>query len=143
MKKIFVVNLLAIIIFSAQAFAGNVRDELKNYFNDIAIKVRNTENVHQKREILNNSFKKILTALDEVEQTPMSEKDIQSIKSFKEQLNKKYYELNGLNGFTRISDKNLNNFAQYSVQDLEQSAEYVTISVLTLVLIIIAAVLLL
>ena len=143
MKKIIFISLFAILNFSAQAFAGNVRDELKNYFNDIAVKVRSTEDAHQKREILNNSFKKILTALDEVEQTPMSEKDIQSIKSFREQLNQKYNELNGLNGFTRVSDKNLNNFAQYSVQDLEQSAEYVTISILTLVLIIIAAALLL
>lgn len=85
----------------------------------------------------------MMTVLDEVEHTPLSENDIQSLKSLKKQLKLKYNELNGIDGFEKVSNNNLNNFADYSVQDLEPSAEYVTISVLTLVLIIIAAALLL
>ena len=85
-----------------------------------------------------------MTSLDEVKHTPfLSDNDVESMDSFKKQVELKYNELNGFNGFQKVNDNNLNNFADYSVQDLEQSAEYVTISILTLVLIIIAAAVLL
>ncbi|MFZ0455795.1 MAG: hypothetical protein WCE54_12490 [Ignavibacteriaceae bacterium] len=144
MKKMFIIaGLFVIFGYIQQAKAADIHKELKKYFNDIAVKVKNTSNTERKREILNDSFKKMMTALDEVEHTPLSENDIQSLKSFKKQLKLKYNELNGIDGFEKVSNNNLNNFADYSVQDLEPSAEYVTISVLTLVLIIIAAALLL
>ncbi len=145
MKKLCVIFILLLTFGSIQETkAGDVRKELKKYFNDIALKVKHTQNKEQKREILNNSFKKILTSLDEVKHTPLlSDNDVESMDFFKKQVELKYNELNGFNGFQKVSDNNLNNFADYSVQDLEQSAEYVTISILTLVLIIIAAAVLL
>ncbi len=143
MKKTFMIfGLLFSIVFIQQAKAGDVHKELKKYLNNIAINVKNTHDVKKKREILNNSFKKMSTALDEVEHTPfLSQNDIQSLSTFKKELDSKYNELNGLNGFQKVSDDNLNNFADYSVQSFEQSAQYVTISVVTLLLILIAVIL--
>ena len=145
MKKLCVIFILLLTLGSIQeAKARDVRKELKKYFNDIALKVKHTQDMREKREILNNSFKKILTSLDEVKHTPfLSDNDVESMDTFKKQVELKYNELNGFDGFQKVSDNNLNNFADYSVQDLEQSAEYVTISILTLVLIIIAAAVLL
>jgi septal ring factor EnvC (AmiA/AmiB activator) len=143
MKKVFLIaGLLIAFAFIQQANAGDVHKELKNYFNNIAVKVKNTSDVKEKREILNNSFKKMLTAIDEVEHNPLvSKNDIQSLSSFKGQLQQRYDELNGLNGFQKVKDNDLNNFADYSVQAFEQSAQYITISIVTLLLIVIIALL--
>jgi hypothetical protein len=50
-------------------------------------------------------------------------------------------ELAGSSGYERVSDKDLNAFSDYVVQDMEQAAEMVTISLVALLLIIILVVL--
>ena len=129
-------TILMMFVFTFQAIAGG-KVELQKYFNDTAIKVKATNNTSEKREILNESFNKMFNALDIVRSLPLtSEKDCISIDHFKTKLQDKQDELIGRNGFTRVSDGQLNNFSDYVVQDTEQAEVVITISILALVLIV-------
>lgn len=130
-------------ILSLQANAGG-KDELKKYFRDAANKVKTTENASEKRKILNESFESMSKALDKVQNSALISKDDRAgIDRFKATLQEKQDELKGSNGYERVPDQQLNAFSNYVVQDMEQAAEYVTISVVALVLIILLVVLLL
>jgi hypothetical protein len=121
--------------------AGN--DRIQKYFNDTACKVKATAEVSQKREILNKSLQTMSKALDEVQSSRLiSKDDLAGINHFKAALQEKQDELTGSNGYERVSDAQLNAFSDYVVQDMEQAANTITISVVTLLLIIIIVILL-
>ena len=132
------------LFLTADVFAnGGEQQELKDYFSKINQKVKSTDIPVKKREILNNSFDELLKAFHSVKEMPLSANDKKGINYFENKIQQKKYELNGTNGYQKVSDSNLNQFADYSMQQFEQSAEYITISVITLVLIIILVALLL
>lgn len=141
--KIAIFSLLTFFL-AGSAFAGNdTQKELKDYFNKVNQKVKQTEDPAQKRAILNNSFDDLLKAFNTAGQMPLSEYDREGIDYFKKKILDKKNELNGLNGYNKVADANLNQFSNYSMQQFEQSAEYITISVIALVLIIVLVALLL
>jgi len=134
---------LAVIIF-IMAFAGmaQAQDNVQNYFNDTASKVKATADPLQKRAILNESFEGMSKALNAVQNSPLISKDDQAgIENIKVTLQEKQDELAGLNGFERVPDAQLNGFADYVVQDMEQATQTVTISLVALLLIIIIVIL--
>jgi hypothetical protein len=140
--KILIFSLLTVFL-TGSAFAGNdTQKELKDYFNKVNQKVKHTDNPAEKRAILNNSFDDLLKAFNTAGQMPLSQNDREGINYFKQKVLEKKNELNGLNGYDKVKDASLNQFANYSMQQFEQSAEYITISVLALVLIIILVALL-
>jgi hypothetical protein len=119
------------------------KGELQQYFNTAASKVKATENPSEKRAILNESFRTMSKTLDIVQSSPLiSNDDRISIARFSATLKEKQDELAGTNGYTRVSDAQLNAFSNYVVQDMEQ-AEMITISLLALVLIILLVIVLL
>jgi hypothetical protein len=119
------------------------KDDLKQYFSKAADKVKATENVSEKREILNESFNNMSKALDKVLSSGLiSESDRVGIEQYKATLQEKQNELEGSNGYERVQDRQLNSFANYVVQDMEQADSTVTISVIALLLIIIIVILL-
>ena len=120
------------------------KDELKQYFSKAADEVKATENADEKREILNESFNNMSKILDKVLSSELiSENDRAGIKQYKAILQEKQNELKGSNGYDRVPDAQLNNFANYVVQDMEQADSTVTISIIALILIILLVVLLL
>lgn len=120
------------------------KEELKQYFSKAADKVKATENVDEKREILNESFNSMSKVLDEVLSSGLiSESDRAGIEQYKATLQEKQNELEGSNGYDRVPDTQLNNFANFVVQDMEQADSTVTISVIALILIILLVVLIL
>jgi len=120
------------------------KDELKQYFSKAADKVKATENVNEKREILNESFNSMSEVLDEVLSSGVIlESDRAGIEQYKAILQEKQNELEGSNGYERVQDAQLNAFADYVVQDMEQADSTVTISVIALILIILLVVLIL
>jgi hypothetical protein len=137
---------LLLLLFTAAA-ALNAQDErarLKEYLNGTANEVYNTEDPVEKREILDNMFHDLLRAFDVAEDWPLFSKDEKgTIGEFKNKVMDKHNELNGYEGYEKVADKDLNAFSTYTVQDFEQAAEYVTISIVALILIIIAVALLL
>jgi hypothetical protein len=122
---------------------ANGKGELQKHFNNVANKVKATENAVEKRAILENSFKDMSEALDKVQSSFLvSKEDQDGINKLKTTLKDNQDELAGINGYDRVPDSQLNNFSSYVVQNMEQADETVTISVVALVLIILLAVLL-
>lgn len=138
-----VVRLAVMVFVMAVAGVAQGQDKIQDYFNDAARKVKATEDPAQKREILNKSFESMASALEKVQSSPLiSKEDKAGIAYYRSVLSEKQDELAGNNGFERVSDAQLNAFSNYTVQDIEQAAQNVTISLVALLLIIIIAILL-
>lgn len=122
----------------ALAQDGNATKKFKKYVNGMVQKVEKAESSSQKRTILDRSFDKFLTVFERVEGMDMiSESDKKAIGNLNEMITEKKRELNGMGEFTRVPDGQLDNFANYVQQDLEQADTVITISATTLLLIII------
>jgi len=127
----------------AQDGATKAENKPKDYFSDAALRVKKEHDPAQKREILNRSFDKVFKAVDRIEKMPaFSSVDLQAVREIRSRAKDRSDELNGLNNYQPVSDAQLNQFADYVVQDMEQ-AKSVTIVTTTTVLLIIILVLLL
>lgn len=127
-----------------QAGTAGGKDDIQKYFNDTACKVKATDDPVQKRDILNKSLETMSQALERVESSGLiSQDDRAGIDRFKTTLQEKQDELTGSNGYERVADAQLNAFSDYVVQDMQQADQYVTISLISALLIIIILVLLL
>ena len=114
----------------------------KKHINKMVESVEKAETPESKREILNDSFNDLINSIEKVESmktVPASDKE--GLAMLKGDIQEKRNELNGVNGFSKVPNNNLNNFANFVQQDLEQ-ADTVTIGVTTLLLIIIILLLL-
>lgn len=132
---VWFISLLMVFAFTISVSADG-KDKIKNYFSKTAIKVNTTELASEKREILNESFQNMFKALDKVQNSGLiSNEERTGFDHFKAALQEKQDELNGTNGFERVPDLQLNAFSNYVVQDMEQAAAGVTISLLALVII--------
>lgn len=136
---------VAVMVFViAVAGIAQAQDKLQNYVSDAAIKAKATTDPVQKREVLNKSFESMVTALNRVQGSPLiSSEDKVGIEHYKVILKDKQDELAGLNGYQRVPDAQLDAFANYVVQDMEQATQNITISLVALLLIIIIVILLL
>jgi len=124
----------------AQFMDGHER--LKKHVNSVVDEVEETKDPIQKRMILDESLGEMITAIDRVsERGSVSDTDKKGLAKFKEKLNNRKDELNGINGFSKVPNNQLNNYANFIQQDIEQ-ADAVTISVTTALLIIIILLLL-
>jgi hypothetical protein len=144
-KLLFGILLVSILMQPAVAddTVTKLRDKFKAYTNGVVQKVKNAESPDQKRAVLNESFNKMLTALDKVESMmSLTEEEAAFVASTRERYQGYRNELNGENGFERVSDSELNNFANYVQQDIEQADRTVTLSLTSLLLIIIIVILL-
>lgn len=131
------------VVMLVMAFAGIAQgqDKIQNYFSDAACKVKVTSDPLQKRDILDKSLIKMSKALDAVQSSPLiSKNDKASIGKLRVILKDKQDELAGVNGYERVPDAQLNAFADYVVQDMEQ-AQNITISLVAALLIIIIVIL--
>ena len=119
---------------------GNVL--IKKYFSETAKKVKTTNKPAEKREIIDKSLGTMYKALDKLESSGLILKDDRaSIDKFKIALIEKQDELLGRKGFERISDTQLDAFSDYVLQDMEQAAQTVTISLVSALLLIIILIL--
>lgn len=122
--------------------SGDAETMFKKHINKMVVSVEKAETPDAKREVLNDSFDDLISAIEKVESMKaVPETDKEGLKVFKADIQDKQSELNGINGFSPIANNNLNNFANFVQQDLEQ-ADTVTIGVTTLLLIIIILLLL-
>jgi len=143
MKARMILGLFVIMFVLVQAGNAGAKGDIQKYFNDTACKVKATDDPAQKRALLNTSLQTMSEALDRVESSGLiSQNDRAGIDRFKSTLQAKQDELTGRNGYERVGDAQLNAFSDYVVQDMEQAAEYITISVVTALLILIILILL-
>ncbi|RJP82263.1 MAG: hypothetical protein C4524_01080 [Candidatus Zixiibacteriota bacterium] len=138
-----VVKLFVTIIVLVVAGNAMGQEKLQNYFNDTAEKVKATENPVQKRDLLDKSLQGMSRAVDQVESSVLiSKEDRAGLDRLKVGLQDKQDELMGRNGYERVPDSQLNAFANYVVQDMEQADRTITISLVAALLIIIIIILL-
>lgn len=143
MKALIAFGIIILMFVLAMPVNAEGNGELKQYFSSAASKVMATDNASEKREILNESFQNMFTTLDKVLSSGLiSENDRIGIEQYKTILQEKQNELEGSNGYERVPDSQLNAFANYVVQDMEQADSTITISIVVLLLIIILIVLL-
>ncbi len=137
-----IIGLMAAVVVLALAGNAMAQDNLHKYFNDASSKVKATTNPVEKREILNKSLQTMSNALDRLEGSGLvSKNDRAGIDRFKASLQDKQDELMGRNGYERVSDAQLNAFANYVVQDMEQAEKTITIGLVAALLIVIIIIL--
>jgi hypothetical protein len=133
------------LIVSVMAGAGTVhaQDKLQDYFSDLAVKVKAAEDPARKRALLDESFVKMTKVLDAAEKSPLLSKDDKAgIAQVRAVINDRQAELAGVNGFERVTDDQLDAFASFVVQDMEQADDRISISLTAFLLIIIIIILL-
>jgi DNA phosphorothioation-dependent restriction protein DptG len=122
--------------------ADDVKAEFQKMWNDVVMDVKEAETPIEKREILNNFFDDMMEALTTAENSQLlNDEDLKGIDYLQKKITEQKNELNGLNGFEKVGDGQLNDFADYTLQEIEQADTVLTISLTTLLLIIILAIL--
>ena len=143
--KILIVLIAALILAQpvmASVGTEKLEDQLKVYMNDITLKVKSTDDPEQKRAVLNETLLKIVDAVETVEELPtITDKERPLIAQFKGDIQDKYDELNGLKGFERVADEDLDTFTDYVMQDLEQARNYITLGLGAFIIIILLIIL--
>jgi len=142
MKPLYAIlaAVLLVVAFQTDSFSQsvNVTESFKMHFNETVKAVHETENADEKRAILNESFNKMITAIDRIEsQASLTDDESALLASFKSELTEKQNELNGLDGFDQVVDKDLNDFSNFSQDMIEQANRTITIGVTTALLILI------
>lgn len=133
----FLLLLFTATFLTLQAQSTDAHDKLKAEINKMVENVEDAETAVEKREILNTSFDNLIAAFDRVqsmERVPESDKE--ALAGFKNTIQEKKNELNGNDGYEKVPDSELNDFAQFAQQDIEQADRIITISVTTALLII-------
>lgn len=122
---------------------AQAQSSIREYFSDVALEVKTTDDPAEKREILDESFETLSKALDRVKASPLiSDGERDDLSRFESSLDEKRDELAGLNGFERVPDSRLNAFADYVVQSMEQADQTINISLVSALLIVIIIILL-
>ena len=142
MRKIKVLCFVLFLFILAQPIlakddSAQLENRLKEYINEISIMIKSTEDPAQKRDILDTTLKKIIQAMETAEGlTSLSAEDKAALATLKKNFQDKHDELNGLNGFDKVADEDLNDFTDYVLQDLEQARSMLTLSVAAFIIII-------
>lgn len=131
---------LFLVVLAQPLFALTDERVLENRFkrsvNQVRTRIRGIDDPEEKRQVLNRTIRTVLRQLDRTEDTAsLTQEERAQVASLKQSFRDKHDELNGLNGFQRVADQDLDRFADYVLQDLEQARSYVTISVAALIII--------
>lgn len=133
----FLLILISATFLNVQAQSTDAHDKLKAEINEMVENVEKAETVTEKRHILNTTFDNLITTFDRVQSMDrIPETDKKALAAFKNSIQDKKDELNGTEGYEKVPDHELNDFAQFVQQDLEQADRFITISVTTALLII-------
>lgn len=147
MKTIYTILASILFVFTIQtasfAQSTNITETFKKHFNETNQQVQQTENADEKRLILNDSFTKMIIAIEHIESMAnLSGDQILQLDTYKTGIVEKQNELNGQDGFDEIMDEDLDDFSNFSQDFVEQANRTVTIGATTLLLIFIILLLL-
>lgn len=142
MPNVRAIAALLVLGFLALPVQAQQTNQIKKYLGETVASVRATPDPVQKREILNQSLNNLSKAIDRIESAGLIPAEERAgMEVFESTLQDKRDELAGVNGFTRIPDSKLDSYSSYVMQDVEQAAETVTISLVAALLIIIILIL--
>lgn len=146
MKKLIFTFIIAGFIGVMNPINAQINDgheALKKHVNSIVENVENTKSLEKKREILDESLSDMITAIERVsKKKSVSPSEKENLAEFKNQLSERRNELNGRNGYVAVPNNQLNNFANFVQQDIEQADRLVTLSLTTALLIVLILLLL-
>ncbi len=136
-----------LLLFAVQSVAvaqsTSMTETFKKHFNETVEEVHQTESADEKRAILNESFTKMITALDRIEsKANLTEDEIAQLVSFRNDISEKQSELNGQDGFEDVLDEDLDDFSSFSQDFVEQADRTLTIGITSVLLILIILLLL-
>ncbi len=142
MKTIRYIITSIFLLFAVQSMAvaqsTNITETFKKHFNETVQQVQQTESADEKRLILNDSFTKMITALDRIEsKADLTKDESAQLNSFRSDISDKQNELNGLDGFDEVLDEDLDDFSNFSQDFMEQANRTITIGATTALLILI------
>lgn len=147
MRKILTTGIFlsAFMLFNISTATAQINDPVKafkGYINDMVKKVEHAEQPEVKRTIMNDTFDELLSTFEQVkEMRELSGKDQKALTLLTESITAKKNELNGLAGYKKVPAEQLNQFANFVQQDMEQ-AETITISIVVALLIVLILLLL-
>ncbi len=127
----------------ADAGSSSIEERFKTSINVMVQKVERAENPSEKREIIGAFLLRMDRGMAMVQTfQSLSHEDEAGIVSARDKIHAQYEDLKGLNGHVKVSDADLNSYAAYIQQAMEQADAYWTdgglyISVGTLILILI------
>lgn len=140
-----ITSILIVCTIQTVSFAqsADVTETFKKHFNETVEEVKETDKADEKRAILNESFDKMITAINRIEsKASLTEDESAQLASYKLDLTEKLNELNGQDGFDEIMDEDLDEYSDYAQDSMEQANRTVTIGVTTALLILIILLLL-
>ena len=143
------VAVLVLAAIAAPLFADNAQTRLENrfkdYFNNLLLEVQKTKDPAEKRALLNESLERFLTAMNRLQKLPLlNQEQRKALARFGAEVQEKHDELNGAAGFARVANADLDDFAGYMVQDLEQAVRsYIVLSTAAIIIIIVLLIILL
>lgn len=144
--RLFGVAILVVgfVLPTAQAVADvDPHEQLKQHLRDVVHKVKAAATPAEKRSILDEELRDMLTALDRVEaMSNLSSRDQAGIEALRTRLQEKLDELHGQNGYDAVPDSQLDAFADYVQQDFEQ-ADTLTITITSTALLVLLLIILL
>ena len=127
-------------VFVAKANSGSLDERFKATVNTAIHNVQQTEDPVAKRKMLGDFLTRMNQGLG-MAKDAVSEKDRQALNVLQLKIQADYAELNG-NGMMKVPDGELNHFASYVQQDVEQ-ASGVYISVVGLIIILLLLIIIL
>jgi hypothetical protein len=147
------INMIAGLLLSlmlapvGSAFAGPLFEidgekAFQNYVHSVVESVKKEKDPEEKRALLNESFLDMMAAIDRISALKTgSDTEKEGLAELRKMIEEKHNELNGLNGYDPVPASQLDRFADYVQQDLEQADRVLTISLTTLLLIVIIIIL--
>ncbi len=145
MKKLTLFTFVLGLFLSTAAVAqiSDPHTAFKKHINEVVQQVEQTESPEEKRALLNNSLTDLVETIEQVENKEnVPAEDKAQLAAFKNDLMDKKAELNGEAGFTQVPANQLNNFANFVQQDIEQADRVVTLSLTSALLIVLILLLL-
>ncbi len=138
-----IVGFMILVFAFVQLGSAQDRSEIHKRLAEVDQHVKQIQDPAAKRALLNDTFRQLSDVIDAASQAPLATAtDQAALKSLARNIQDKRDELNGTHGFQRVDDSRLNNFADYSIQDLEQADQWVYISTGTIILIVLLILLL-
>ncbi|MCC5914201.1 MAG: hypothetical protein JJU46_07470 [Balneolaceae bacterium] len=129
--------------FQVNAQSVNLSETLKEHFNETVQAVKATDNAEEQRILLNDSFERMIEAVDRIEKAAEWDQDEKDqLYSLKGSIQDRMNELNGEDGYDEVVDEDLLDFSDYSQQMMEQANRNITLSLTTALLIVIILLLL-
>ena len=138
--RLLLMGIAMLAVLGAKANAGSVDERFKVSLNAAIHKVTETRNPVAKREMLADFLTRMNQGLG-MAQDAASEKDGQALNVLQLKIQADYAELNGF-GTAKIPDAELNHFANYIQQDMEQASYdnggvYISVGGLIIILLLI------